>query len=938
MPFEYDTSKVTNFEPYIETTPIRTIESAAYNRQQQYNQGLQIIAQQYQQQKDLGSYFENPQFKEYLNTKLSKAQNQLAGAISGDLSNLGLVTALGGAIKSISNDNIIQTGLIDASTIRANKEQLEKDKKDGKYSPANEFVFQQGVNQYRTKNLQDSEGNIARYNGEYSTYFDRMKYAKEVFDAVKPGKLSWDEAFTKGKNGQLEFAPTLQRHIREGRDMSDVMNTLNEIFSDARYQKQLGIDGIYEYRNYDVNATLPNGEKPFKTALINIINQKKDADKVIYNNQLLELNTKKSLGQDVQKQEDAVIAQIKNINTKYDNLINGLESNPDAVKSQLFATDEYQRLSKMFYNESKEDQVLSNPGAHYMLEVQQERNKIQMHQNSLNQEWSKFTITEARLNREAKQKQENWVREQINSKKIPNDMSPNTWDYTRKEPISELAHVMSVINNAATELQMSSDELIFATALNTPHNWEIINNSSDRAKTMNMLIENTAIANKENPKSFRDRFLNKALVEYNKIPKNNIDKSLMSIKNRYDNATTNWDATAEARKITEPLFSDVKFNTIEKYTSPSSGKTFSVDKGDMQLLAAVIKGENTTIFAASDEDLNMAKEAREELRKRGKLSLIEDAINSNLHVDAAEQLGNQGYSTIAAITETIAIPFKSPIRRGVLAPLFPNYNEKIENDQKYVQKAIGGLSEFVKKLQDVNPKTISERFKKAGYMVNPNVGGSLFTGNAEHNRGVRESLGALAAKYEGDNNPLNLASKSDFDNFKTNIFDDKYHPVLTIQDGNVIVDLRDAKNNNAGYMYMSPEDAKNRGIDIDNIYTSNQNLNLQNYINQNNGKSWKGFANPTDKNTYYQNNSLFKKSSFNGIEKEDNYDAQLNYKQVNGAYYPYLYLSRTDPKTKKVEDHVFSLNPSTSFGENVDGYKMIVTPTYIDQMLSTVNK
>lgn len=923
MPYQDDISKITNFAPYIETTPIRTLEMPGAQRQQQYNEGLQLIQQTNQQTKDLAGQMMRPVDQEYLNTKLSTLQQNLSGAIAGDLSNQGLVTSIGGAIKSVANDEFVKSAISSSASIRNQQEEANKAEKEGKSSPANIYNLQKSVNSYLTSPLKDDNGKPISFNGSYKPYFDTWKFAKDTFDSVKPGGYTFDDIYVTdpktgkpllGRDGKPQFSPIMIRHESEGRDLGIVTQTLNQIFSDPRVGQQLSLDGQYDYRNFDK-----------KMLFDETISRKKQSLDLI-NNRLTDLNIKKALGQNVQSSIDNLTATKDSLESNFNNIISNIDTNPESVMSTLYQTDVKNRYTDMFINQSKKDLVMNNPGADFMFKLQQEANQNARQDKTLAQAWEIHTDN---MSMEKYKAELSFSKNNKNltgtGKDAKQELAPQNSSF------DIIGTVQNQIDEANNNLQTSTDDFLFATGLNTPANNAFINNwkgSGGRAEAMKTLIENTAKANGETVENFRARWTQKALTIFN----NTKDPSyeLKASKQNLDKATTSWNITKPARELLAPMFKGVNFETIPSYVSPSSGRTFKVTKEDMMEVAAVIKGEDATILPASDLERSMAKTAKKSLEAKGKSSLIEDAKFANLHIDVANALGNDSYAAVAAMTETIAKPFKG-VRQGILAPLFPTYNEEQEKQQQYVQKNLSPLREFALAINNSNPDKLAETLKSK-YNVLPVVKQTLMTGEAEHDNFIKEEIPRIASAYIAGNLQNDSEDFSQFSKFmgdKNAIFDTRITP-----EGKVTILASDKTSGDyKGSMTVQPQEALNLGVDASTMFVAKEVTDIKNFMNFNGGKTYITNAPITDKSLYINDDAIFKKQDFPALNNTS-FDAKVNIKTgPNGSYYTYVYI-----KNDKGQDDVINLSPiSNSDGGGLErtilSLKQTITPNYINAML-----
>lgn len=911
------TDQIPQFNPYIEQLPVDMMIKVGLQKQAQYDQGVQKVQSAIDNVAGLDIY--KDEHKNYLQSKLNQLGGNLTGLAAGDFSNFQLVNSVAGMTNQIIKDSVVQGAVSSTQYIRKGQKELENAIKKGTSSPSNKYVFDSAIQDY----LKNPDLN-ATFNKSYDPYFDVWKFAKETFDSVKPGGYSWDEIYVTdpttgkpllGKDGKPQFSPYMIRHESEGRDVGIVTETLNQILSDPRVSQQLSIDGRYEYRGYD------------EKLLTEEILKRKQQNINLIDNKINELTLKKSLGQDVQSLIDQLNTKKSSIEKVYNNYVSSVYDNPDYIKSNLHTDDVRTRYTDMFTNQTKKDLVMDNPAANYMFKVQQEINQNARQDKQLAQAWRIHTDN---------MKMEKYKAELTASTKgkkgAAGEGEGGGPEYAPQESsLSIIGAVQNQITEASGKLQSATDEFIFSTALDNPTNREKIKNwKGTKQEAMSALIENAAKANGETAEAFRARWTQKALVEYNNTKSPSY--ILQAAKTQLDKATKSWNLTKPARDIIDPMFKDVEFQTVKNYTSPSSGKTFNITKEDMMDVAAVIKGENSSVLQTSETERQIAKSAKESLRTKGKLSLIDDAISANLHIDVASALGNNAYGVIAATTEPIAYVAKNPITGGLLAPFFPGKEQKRVADQQYVQKNMYSLRNFAMAMKNADPEKIAGDLKSK-YFVLPVVKQTLMTGETKYDNFIKGEISRIASGYSAGDNQN---ASEDFDGFKKSmgdkdaIFDTRINPDGTVK---VLVSNKDGEYR--GSMVVQPQEASNLGLDVNSMFVSKEVTELKNFMNFNGGKSYLTNSAPDDKTLYINNDVAFNKDDFPAL-RNTTYDAKVNIVVgTGGLYYPYVYV-----KNDRGENTVINLPPVT--GKNGDelertivSLKQTITPNYINAVLIT---
>lgn len=344
MPYQDDISKITNFAPYIETTPIHTLEMAGAQRQQQYNEGLQLIQQTNQQTKDLASQMMRPVDQEYLNTKLSNLQNSLSGAIAGDLSNQGLVNSIGGAIKSVANDEVVKNAVISKGNVMSQKQILDKHKEEGKSGVENEWDFNNQVNSYMNGKIPGET-----FNGKYTPYVDVNKKIIDLSKAAGVDERVVQQLFQTDKYGNPtgRINEVLAEQHFKGVDKQKLLSEFTTSLTPNDYQ-QLAITGRYNMQGYTSDK--------LKQLIDNSYNSNKqffEKSKQDVLSELAALQNKGKLNQAEQQRLQQLNQSVSNLTENTTALdkahaadLDMLSKNPEQVKASLYTNNYLNSMAK----------------------------------------------------------------------------------------------------------------------------------------------------------------------------------------------------------------------------------------------------------------------------------------------------------------------------------------------------------------------------------------------------------------------------------------------------------------------------------------------------------------------------------------------------------------------------------------------------------------
>lgn len=235
-------TQLPNYAPYEKQLPTEEMVQVGMYKQQKYDEGLQKIQGNIDNIAGLDVYRDVD--KAYLQSKLNQLGNNLSTVAAGDFSNFQLVNSVNGMTNQISKDPNVMNAVSSTATIRKGMSDMNEAKKAGKSSPSNEWMFNSQVNNYTNdQNLKSG------FNGKYEQAIDTEKPLVEALKAAHADKFEGDENVYNG-DGTINH-DLLNHKLTEGLSTSKVAGIARSVYSDPSIARQLQIDGLYNYRNYN---------------------------------------------------------------------------------------------------------------------------------------------------------------------------------------------------------------------------------------------------------------------------------------------------------------------------------------------------------------------------------------------------------------------------------------------------------------------------------------------------------------------------------------------------------------------------------------------------------------------------------------------------------------------------------------------------------------
>lgn len=919
------TDAISSFNPYIQQIPVEAMVAVGMQKQQQYDQGVQKI-QAYVDNIAGLDIIKGPH-KEYLQSKLNDLGSKLRTVAAGDFSNQQLVNSVGGMATQVIKDPVIQRAVGSTQRIRNFMTEMEADKKAGTYNPANETVFNDEVNEW----LGDGKLDTA-FNGEYSKAFDWQKFTKEQFDAVKPGKYTFDQVFQTDANGNIQYknivddkgvvigrkpiySPAMKRLEMEGRLPQEVMGTIGMIMSDPRVKKQLGIEGRYTYRGM-------NGEQ-LATALGS---QKTDILDSQYD-QMMGLALRKGAGEDVQSAIDELQLKIDNTRNHYDEYMKIAAANPNAAKAKLYSDDITKNMTSMYGSVRTSTTMHENPAANFEFKLTQEANNIRLRQQEMASREAIAALGRASAERIAKGNQLTQLQIAAMRGSKGGQMIDTDGDGIPDTPVAggtmgltpeqgEQPSDFSLISKLETDYSDAANKFSDA-QYNVIWNGMFANADTEVAK-LNRMIANgipkaqaikTLIDNAKPPGQTSDQFLSRwttrsvqtlqklspAALEKNPDLKDAINGYRTSLKEFGDLSSVRSKVLSTTANIVgQDAMKQASISGIKPVEGTYQGKKFTLSPTDQYDLSLYLKGNQTLAGFLIDEGVRKAgEEAGRRLANKGLDFLLDQSL------EYASGSGD--------LTKFYDLPTRA-IRsaKSFIGSQVDLGRRLFGGESKYADIDLGFLKKIAPKLDnDVigNVYKTQASVIKDNYEIDPNLKLPLMTGDAETDRNSISNIRRFAGNYATTGKNLS----PDFSGFGEALADKDFFEkggtveaqIVIGKDNKPMVEIVAATPDGGrqGGMVVAPDEAMLRlGINAGSLYQPKQTAVIKTNMKLLGGKTSQG--NPDNKQAYYNGDTQFKKSDFPNFAGVPNVDLEANLKYENGKYYGIFYYK--DPSNNVV--------------------------------------
>lgn len=915
------TDKSFQFNPYIQELPVQEMYQVGMAKQAQYNQGVQKIQNYIDRVAGVDVYRDVD--KQYLQSKLGELGNKLKTVAAGDFSNQQLVNSVAGMTAQISKDQLITNAISSTAAYRNGLMRIQKDTDDGKANPANIYNFNKQAQPWLT-----SQKPGESFNGTYTPHFDIMKYAKEQFDAIKPGKWSFDQVYETDAQGNYKFdivkdkkgniikqtpvvSPYMVRMEQEGRLPAEVKATLGQIFSDPRVSKQLNITGEYNYANID------------ERGLVDMVYAQRDEKTTGYNDKIAELTLKKTLEKTdegkkyIQGEIDQLQSKLDGVKSSYDQIAQAAYKNPDYVRGYIYKEHSLDNLQGIFGSVKVSKQAMANPLWDANFKQYQEA-------NDMKEAAADLAYKYAALSESSRQKEldrENALRiaamKGQGGKKKPGTGPDDERGLEFAENPSSMDIIVNseqVKTNAATDMLNTGNELVWSGFFaNNPKNIQALNKQIALGKTreqgIETILKNTANANKETYTDFITRWSDKVVTELKTKPGGvppalNDAYNLFKKKQKTFQSISQESADVDAQ-VAKELGTDLLkvINDVDIKDTPMKfqGKDVVVTKEDFYDLAIYAKG-NVTVGGYFDDKIHRdnAKAAEARLNNRGKGFLIPTVLDK--------------FATSTLSPSGILRDWKTTVRQGV--EVLPFTEDVYLRNPKGYQVNLDSKGDFENNLKKIYKVIDTEASSKAlarkaellqaKSFFKPDVKMPVLTGDNETDRQTLNDVRRWTLEY--GKSGKNLSSSDELNGMLDAMGGDLADisleaKTVTGPGGKKVIQISgtDLKNKKSGSIVISDTEAANLGIDAGALFESDEVTNVRRAIRRNPLGSTTTLD-AGDVSTYLkQNGSYFEKFEFPRMVGNPNYDMQANIVKANDMYYAYVYTSTANGGKRNVQ-------------------------------------
>jgi hypothetical protein len=877
-------------------------------KQEQYNQRIQKI--QTAIDNIAGLDIAKDSDKAYLQSKVNELGNNLKFVAAGDFSDFQLVNSVNGMTGQLVKDPNVQNAVTATAKLRKELSVMEEAKKKGELTPDNKYVFDKKAGEW----LNSSEIGES-FNASYTPYFDVFKFTKETFDAVKPDGYSYDQIFETDSAGNPRvdskgrpiLSTTMVRLEKEGVFPDKVKATLAQVFSDPRVSQQLNISGQYNYRGLDSKA------------LEEKISVQREDVMAGFAEQLMDLNLKKSMGEKVDDQIDALQSQLNKTSTSYDELSQLAYDNPDGVKGMLYKDDVSSKYTTMFGWSKTKSQTLDNPAWKAEFDMQKEANEERRWASEQSYKRERDIVGDSKWQAEYEQKERLGG---AKKKPVPGGQPNPGENAPESAAYNEIIAHDNELQTATANYTNSSNAFIWQTVLSKePGMIEAVKkyiNSSTKPRevaqeeAIDMLIKNGAARQKMSPEDFRATWITKAKNEYYK-PGKTIDPDIKDLYQNYRKANKEYEAVLLVDKKIQTQ-SKIELgevtNKIATMNIPTKrikigDKTYDLTKEDMFDIALANEGGASiwqTLTSSADAKVldSEAAAAKARLLKKGKGALLDAYANDN-----------PGFFNISTSGDV-------------------NVNSNLWSGVKTIGNLIGDkqFKEGLSKKADII---------RNAYGKSPNKSFSVATGDAETDRTTFANIKRMSGIYS--TNDLGNVS-GDFKNFVKslgkNMEDSNLEYRVTYDEyNNTAVEIISYdKDGRAGGMTVTPDQASTLGIDINEISEPREVSTTRNLINNSPILSTSA-GNPKETSTYMMGDSRFDNNDFPNMNRTK-FEVQSNiiFNSTSGKYYPYVYMRDASTKNPGI---VTQLDGDENLQNVIMSLKTTINPTFVQLALIQKN-
>lgn len=885
------TDKTPTFNPYIQQLPVEAMVEVGVQKQKQYEEGVQKIQTSIDNIAGLDVIRDVD--RAYLQSKVNKLGNDLRYVAAGDFSNFQLVNSVSGMTNQIIKDPNVQNAVSSTATAKKELAFMEEERKKGNLNPANEYVFKKKYSSWsNSSEIGES------FNTRYDPYFDVWKYAKETFDAIGDDSMSFDQIFQTGadnkplldKNGRPVLAHYMKRMVKEGKFPERVKETLNQIFSDPRVSKQLGIEGQYTFSGMD------------EVELKQKVELKKENDLSQYEDQLFTLRMKKSMGENVSSEIDNVQDRITKINSSYDELLSS--SDTDGIRSSLYKQDVYDRYTNMFGKLKVKEEILDSPA--FKIEFDLNKEVQRRSEKAADQ-----ALENLKLQRDEYWKKKNYNLEVFKAQTAATKKGPGKDNAlggggggggtNRPEDTDRqfVAMADEKYTNAANAWSGAQDMFIWETMFNNPQNQAAINQIKlnapgdtplSQGQAIGIFLKTQAKKAKMDIAAFRSTYSVKAKETMDAMKtKNNVPPVTVDLYNKIQS--------------TYKVYKEENSNRIQRErASIKTVEALGLDKdfANIQPRTITYRGQNVTLTKQNQIDIATYLAGKTDLvRKHWSDPTLVDAANIS-----KQRLDKLGLGELAErYLQQSRMGKLSPITRmtGTFSEMASGLKDLIYDGETNISEgnSVVHYESLANAISDKSySKVLTEQAKiiKGQYNINPNKGFTLSTGDTSEDRFTQAQLSTFVSSFTRNGDNQNLATDDEFEKFQTNLTEPKTFYTITSETDEKGRGVWAVVDNNGGRMVLNPDQSAQLGYNANDIYEADSVMYVRNKLNQNGGKT--SIGDPNDIYTYKNNSDYHYDNSAGDFPNVTNPNYTVRANILENAdekgivkYYPYIYVS-----------------------------------------------
>jgi hypothetical protein len=404
------TDIIPQFNPYIQQLPVDAMVRVGMQKQAQYDAGVQKIQ----------SYIDNVAGldvvkgvdRQYLQSKLDELGNNLKGVAAGDFSNFQLVNSVGGMVKQVVKDPVIQGAVSSTQRYRRGQAEAEEARKSGKGSAQNEAWW---LNQANSWLNDDTPG--SSFTGEYVPYTDLTKKWMDIQKELGASETTQQLPFLQDAAGRYideegnllpaGSAPVLNKVMIEktfkGKSAQAIKNAIMASMNENDI-RQINIDAWYHYR-----GTTP--EKMRANAIAEQAKYDGNLTEQLKNLQVLKgTRTNDPIYQAaVDKQIKEAQEDIAENKANYERAIELIKTNPDAYRNAMYTQNAINSFALGFSNYTEIQKIVSSPyqeqldrDRKYSLSVDEYKERQRHNKATENLSWLNYQLEVSKAQKEAK--------------------------------------------------------------------------------------------------------------------------------------------------------------------------------------------------------------------------------------------------------------------------------------------------------------------------------------------------------------------------------------------------------------------------------------------------------------------------------------------------------------------------------------------------------